>query len=219
MFGSVGIAMGNVVSQTFTTNTTWTAPAGVSLLSSVTGKGAAGAAAYTDANTSRSFQVMKVTGSASTSGGGGQSGILSWSDLWSQAQSFQSEINAGGTGSDTSAIYVQYTDSRYIQNTGTNLSWSSAIAGSASLSAISFPQSGNVTSGASASATVSFQQAGAYHSATTGASATGFGKTFPGGYSGPASVTTFSNVAVTPLTQYSIVVPTSGSITITYLKP
>jgi hypothetical protein len=55
-------------------------------------------------------------------------------------------------------------------------------------------------------------------SATTGASATAFGKTFPGGVGGPASTTTFNNIAVTPLQSYPIVVPTGGSITITYYQ-
>lgn len=51
---------------------------------------------------------------------------------------------------------------------------------------------------------------------TTGASATGFGKVFPGGYGGPASTTTFNNVAVTPNANYSVVVPSGGIITITW---
>lgn len=54
--------------------------------------------------------------------------------------------------------------------------------------------------------------------ATTGAAATGFGKTFPGGFGGPASNTTFNNVAVTPLNPYQVIVPAGGSITITYYE-
>lgn len=53
---------------------------------------------------------------------------------------------------------------------------------------------------------------------TTGASTTAFGKTFPGGTGGPASTTTFSNVIVTPGASYNIVVPSGGSLTITYFK-
>lgn len=52
--------------------------------------------------------------------------------------------------------------------------------------------------------------------ATTGASATGFGKVFPGGVGGPASTYTYPNVAVTALASYPVVVPTGASITITY---
>ena len=53
-------------------------------------------------------------------------------------------------------------------------------------------------------------------SPTTGASATGFGRTFPGGLGGAAPPTAYSNVPVTPGTSYSITVPSGGSITITY---
>lgn len=52
--------------------------------------------------------------------------------------------------------------------------------------------------------------------ATTGASATGFGLTFPGGAGKAATSTAFSNVAVTPGGSYPIVVPAGGSITISY---
>lgn len=54
--------------------------------------------------------------------------------------------------------------------------------------------------------------------ATTGASASGFGKTFPGGVGGPASLTSFTDVAVTQLASYQLTVPVGGSITITYYQ-
>jgi hypothetical protein len=52
--------------------------------------------------------------------------------------------------------------------------------------------------------------------ATTGASATGFGKVFPGGTGGAAADTSFANVPVTALASYPVSVPVGGSITITY---
>lgn len=54
--------------------------------------------------------------------------------------------------------------------------------------------------------------------ATTGASTTAFGKTFPGGAGGPASPTSFTNVTVTGGSSYSIVVPAGGSLTISYYQ-
>lgn len=56
-------------------------------------------------------------------------------------------------------------------------------------------------------------------SATTGASATGFGKVFPGstGNVDPA-VTTFTDIPLTAGQPYNVVVPTGGSITITWLE-
>lgn len=56
-------------------------------------------------------------------------------------------------------------------------------------------------------------------SPTTGADTTGFGKTFPGGYGGPASVTTYATpFAITPGGAYSLVIPSGGSLTISYYK-
>lgn len=54
--------------------------------------------------------------------------------------------------------------------------------------------------------------------ATTGASTTGFGKTFPGGNGGAASLTNFANVPVTPGGPHALVIPSGGSITFTYFK-
>jgi hypothetical protein len=60
---------------------------------------------------------------------------------------------------------------------------------------------------------------------SAGTATTGFGKTFPGGtLTGTTpfrtavapSTTTFTNVAITPGTTYNIVVPSGGSLTITY---
>jgi hypothetical protein len=53
---------------------------------------------------------------------------------------------------------------------------------------------------------------------TTGAPTTAFGRSFPGGTGGAASVTTLTNLIVTPGASYSIVVPTGGSLTITYYQ-
>ena len=54
--------------------------------------------------------------------------------------------------------------------------------------------------------------------ATTGASATGFGQTFVGGYGGSATPRTVNNVAVTPGGSYQLVIPSGGSITISYYQ-
>lgn len=54
--------------------------------------------------------------------------------------------------------------------------------------------------------------------ATTGASTTGFGKTFVGGTGGAATPVTYNNVAVTSGASYSLVIPSGGSITITYYE-
>jgi hypothetical protein len=53
---------------------------------------------------------------------------------------------------------------------------------------------------------------------TTGAPTTAFSRSFPGGTGSGASVTTLTNLIVTPGASYSIVVPTGGSLTITYYQ-
>jgi hypothetical protein len=53
--------------------------------------------------------------------------------------------------------------------------------------------------------------------ATTGASATGIGKTFPGSTGDVTPTpTSFANVPVTALSPYNLVIPSGGSITINY---
>jgi len=54
--------------------------------------------------------------------------------------------------------------------------------------------------------------------ATTGASATGFGKTFPGGIGQAATQVSYSNVAVTGGQNYTLAIPAGGSITLTYYR-
>jgi hypothetical protein len=218
MFSSVGIAVTRLVTETFSSNTTWVAPANVSVINSMSGYGAPGTAAYTDPNSPQTLTVMTVTGSYSAGPTSGYaSGTLDWASLRSQAQAYQTEINGGGTGNDTAIAYTQYTDSKYTQ-VGSRIDWTSAIAGTASISYVAFPSSGSVTSGANGTATVTYTQQGATHAATTGASATGFGKTFLGGTGGAATPTNFTNVTVVPNASYNLVVPSGGSITITYYK-
>lgn len=49
--------------------------------------------------------------------------------------------------------------------------------------------------------------------ATTGASVTAFGKTFPGGVGGPATPVTFTDVPVSGGSSYPLNIPTGGEIT------
>lgn len=54
--------------------------------------------------------------------------------------------------------------------------------------------------------------------ATTGASTTGFGQTFVGGTGGAATPSTVTNVATTAGASYSLVIPSGGSLSITYYR-
>lgn len=55
-----------------------------------------------------------------------------------------------------------------------------------------------------------------YVPATTGAAASGFGKTSPGGAGGPATPTLFEGVPVVGGQSYDLVIPAGGFITISY---
>lgn len=57
---------------------------------------------------------------------------------------------------------------------------------------------------------------GNYVPPTTGASASAFGKTFPGGAGGPAVITRYSNIRVISRASYPITVPVGGFVTIIY---
>lgn len=52
--------------------------------------------------------------------------------------------------------------------------------------------------------------------ATTGSPATGFSKTFPGGFSGAATPVTYSNESIAPGGSYVLVIPFGGSIVVKY---
>jgi len=53
---------------------------------------------------------------------------------------------------------------------------------------------------------------------TTGASTTAFGQVFVGGYGGPATPREVNNLTVNPGQTYNLVVPSGGSLTVTYLE-
>ena len=54
--------------------------------------------------------------------------------------------------------------------------------------------------------------------ATFGPDTTAFGKTFPGGYGGPASSASFTQVPVNPGQEYTLVVASGGSLSFNYFK-
>jgi hypothetical protein len=168
-FGQKKVYVPTTYTKTFTKNESFTMPAGVSLLDSVTGHGAPGTPAVPGTD---EFYTHVVNSLYRRAGGIDyvESDIPGW----------------GGTGTDYCDPPIDYT---------------------------------------TAESTVYYRKIVCYYHrvrtvggspATTGASATGFGKVFPGGAGGPASDVAFTNVPVTAMASYSVVVPTGGSITITY---
>ena len=160
----------NQMSQTFTSNATWTAPATTSLIPSMTGKGGTGSSAYSTpgAKTVLYEHVFykKAGGADYTSSSGTWSGTTQPADIHTMT---------------------------YIGDTSGTYDYDEYF--------------------------VTYDQAPSTSPpATTGGSTTGFGQTFVGGYAGPATASTIPNIAVTPSANYTIVVPSGGSLTIVYFQ-
>ncbi len=222
---------GTLVSETFTTNGNFTPQAGVNLVDMV-GVGAPGVAAIPPAYTPTTVQVANSDyfhGSSS----GSTAGNPTWFGFNSAHAAAVAAINAGGSPTftyyavntfyDTGTTNYKYNEfSTPGQSTGsTNI-----LAGSATGRTVGTTGSSGspVTGGSnySSQAFVDYQYLtpGTGTSATVGASSTitSLSKTFPGGLGGAGSNTTFTNVAVVPLTVYPVVVPTGGSVTISYYQ-
>jgi hypothetical protein len=208
-----------LVTQTFTSNTTFTVPFGVSNLETVSGYGAAGSPSSYNGDVSRSAIVTYVHGIASATVYS-TAGDISWNSVQGEAVGAGAAISStpsGGTYGGSDYVYNPTTHS--YSYSLTFVSWSNAIPGSASVSnSAGWKSSGAIVDGDYGTSSVNWLEYGTTTPATTGASATGFGKTFPGGTGGPATTTSFANVAVTGGSNYSIVVPAGGSLTISYYR-
>lgn len=196
-----------LVTQTFTSNATWVASASTTVLVSVTGEGQDGAASSIE-GTVRDVVAVNYRTTPSTG-----SGNATWDNLQGLAEAVASDVNADG-----SASYTGYDIDVWPDGSNTVRTYSAtitdAIPGSATAEFTEgWESSGPIT--ASGRARVLFDIGAG---AITGANATGFNKTFPGGAGGPASPVTYENVPVTPNASYSLLIPPGGSITITYYK-
>jgi hypothetical protein len=167
--------------KTFTGNTTFIMPAGVSILDSVSGHGAPGSPATP--GTTEQYTHVVTSYYRRT---GGIDYVESDVDGWIGTNA--------ATGSDYCDPAVAYCDPNTdaLCVTGSTVYWQSVKC---------YYYKTRTVGGTSA---------------TTGASASGFGKVFPGGVGGPASTVTYDNVAVTALASYPVVVPSGALITITY---
>jgi hypothetical protein len=219
MFSSIGIATRRLVTQTFTGNGTWTAPATTTRIESASGYGAAGTPSSYSGDVNQSHIVDTILGQNNTGNGSSTSGARSWDSFQNDAVSVASHINGGGTGTDLDFHYTGHlADNTYDWATN-SFPFNNAIPGSATVSYSSgWKTTGAVVDGDIGFSTVAWREYGTTTPATTGADTTAFGDTFPGGTGGPATPTSFSNIAVTPGTAYPITVPSGGSLTITYYQ-
>jgi hypothetical protein len=207
--------------RTFTANGTWVTPLTVVELVSLVGKGGAGSPS-SSSTVARGFTLDFVFGTSGS--GGANSGALGWS-AFSDASGAVSAINGGGSGTILGTTYTGFLGDNTYQislNTG---HYSNAVPGSASASySAGWKFSGPVINGDNGSAGVSWLEYGGTIPATTGASTTGFGKTFPGGFGGAATPVTYPNgsspapIAVTPGASNGFTIQAGGSLTFTWLE-
>lgn len=199
----------NLRQFTYTTNSTFVVPAHVNQIASVVGKGADG--------TPYTWVTQTITLAQSTASAvGGGTVVVARSDLYNYGMS-QAALFAYFGGPDIRD--VTYSSRNYV----TNPSNFTAIS-TASPITVTVKSSGT-TSYVTAGGDLTYANAGTDYvrisilvdtGGTTGANATAFGQTFPGGFEAPATETTFTNLAVTPGGSYPITVPVGGGIVTVY---
>lgn len=207
---------GTLQTVTFTSSGTWTAPAGVSNVSTIYGYGAAGTPASAGwAYASSGYFAYSLQ---STANAGSPDNTPSYADLTGYADASLANVNSStadriityfpvlyyyNPNTDGTTIYYDSPKSKRVRGLGSAIggNWgnysSALVKGTGSAWYFAIEQY--------------FEEP-----ATTGASATGLGLTFPGGDGGAPGTTTYTNVAVTPSTGYAISVPSGGSVTIQY---
>ena len=216
---------GTLQTVTFTSNTTWVAPTGVSVLRTMSGYGGAATAdtftssLYVAANFAFRFDFAPQPNAP----------FAQWADLYAEVTS-----NIGLITGNSGVNYVSFSQAGVFVNSNDNWgdsgfpdsAWISS--NTYTLSLVGSPlTSGNITYTGIGGSSAGWQLfTPGYALGNSGAATTGVGKTFPGGTltgtepfrTAVAPVTTnFTNVAVTPGVSYPIVVPSGGSLTITYI--
>lgn len=223
-YGFAGIKL-NVVSQTFTSSTTWVAPATVTNLLAVIGKGQDGVGDYQGNAT---FSQTSITNSAT--GSGANSLPISGAAAGNLATASTTIFNAGGYVRNTTIQTREFT----FFPTNTYNSQNFYPAGTSGFYPYFFVAGTWSAQGGPYSGNLNYGSTGYYYSSGDiiypgygGASTTGFGFTFSGGgISGTypdqvgegATPASYTNVAVTPGASYSLSIPDGGYITIQYLS-
>ncbi len=221
MFAASKSAGGRLITQTFTSNTTWVAPANTNNLITLVGEGQDGTPQTWQTFNSLGAVVQAVTNCTPPVYGA----TLDYSVPYGQAQGIQTTASGWTTnpaGQSVSSFVRTYiyswcpatSDWRVLA-----ISFSGIVRRIGTVSLVgTMPTSGTVPT-PPASQQEAFCNNIEFESSpgTTGASTTAFGYTFAGGVNVPATPATFNNVAVTPGASYSIVVPSGGSVTITYI--
>jgi hypothetical protein len=218
-----GAGVRKLVTQTFTSNASFVAPGFLTQLETAVGIGSAAVADNPTVGVVAEHRVFAVGTDQTTPP------YLLWETIDAGADASAASI-AANSGTNlinmNSKYYSVDSADDYGFFTIPDATW---IIGSSFTKNIrgSHPTTGNVlysqlTAGGFIGWTVS---ANYIALGSAGTATTGFGRTFPGGTltgtepfrtTVAPSTTTFTNVAITPGTTYNIVVPSGGSLTITY---
>jgi hypothetical protein len=223
----------DLTTVTFTSNGTWVAPTGVGEVVTLTGSGSPGV------SDSSGTQGVITTGVTAVSTSPSSTPITrTWQDYISYTQGF---INTMNSGVGVQTITVPYYTSNKVDITPSNTGFQDlTTSGGSTLTYVASPTgavialSGFPPTGVSPTSVINYADAAlnpvwgiiiisytAYFYGYAGSDSSGLGYTFPGGaYAGgtgyPAVPATYSNIPVTPGASYSIVVPSGGSVSISY---
>ncbi len=222
-----------VTTPPFTANGTWTAPAGVTRVETVSGRGGNGAAEIPPAYTAATAVAASANITNPTATALANSGQTTWNTWINEGISVRDYINAQAVSNQGAIIHNSYTVNVNITGGGVHTynefnsnesTFARVLAGSATLRTvgISGGSSSPITSGSTESGyryvDYDYVTPGTGIAATTGASATALGFSFPGGLGGAGTITDQGPATVVPGNVYTIVVPSGGSVTISYYQ-
>jgi hypothetical protein len=209
----------NLTTTTFTSNGTWVAPAGVALVLVLSGRGQDGSP--------QPYNYTTQYWASPNPNTQANAAYLQWDSIYNLATTNRSSIvsyigssgpasflGAAGFFIGTGDTWSQYIDS-YENFSGLIVNSVSGITTQGNAQT-----TGNVVRSSLASGVNGFNFVIDFTiPGFLGASSTAISQTFPGGNGGPAPVTTFNNIAVTPGASYPIVVASGGYVTIQYFAP
>lgn len=204
----------------FTSSGTWVAPSSVTNVVSLSGEGADGSATSTGTS-GPLFSAAALPYSA-----GSNPPFAQWSDLYNAAVAsrnvFSATVGGAGPSSVNDAYRLYIYPSNYWDVAGYNTGdYSSltitSVSGLQQAGTFATPTSGPIYySGLGPGSNGWYFEVNYSTGGFVGADSTALGKTFPGGSYGPASPVTYTNVAVTPGTSYTINVASGGFVQIQY---
>lgn len=208
LFDMLMAAGGQLVQVTFNSSGNWTAPAGVTLVEKVEGRGQNG--------TPLASAIGYAEGASATywaSGTGNTPGVFTWTSMNNFLNSARDQINAGGaSGNVTLPTVQQYTTDSY-SYFGIQVPYTNPIPGTAVIEDVSgtWGTSGNVTASGERRIKYSYPV-----QPTNGTASSALGKTFAGGVGAPAVASDQGPANVIPGNVYPINVAPGGFVTLSY---